>query len=61
MHTPRIQQMSTLPTAHGTWVPGTPCGHRTHIGTCAACQRRQMAKWAAQLQQVTAQTGARTR
>jgi hypothetical protein len=57
---PKTQQLGTLPTAHGTWLPGAPCGHGTHVGTCAACQRRQMAKWAAQLQQVTAHTGSST-
>lgn len=25
------------------------CGHTTHVGTCAACQRAQLAKWRAQL------------
>ncbi|HTP22128.1 MAG TPA: hypothetical protein VMJ65_21145 [Solirubrobacteraceae bacterium] len=25
------------------------CGHAAHVGTCAACQRAQLAKWQAQL------------
>jgi hypothetical protein len=28
------------------------CGHTTHVGTCAACQRAQLAKWREQLAQV---------
>jgi len=28
------------------------CGHTAHVGTCAACQRAQLAKWRAQLSQV---------
>jgi hypothetical protein len=28
------------------------CGHTAHVGTCAACQRAQLAKWRAQLAQV---------
>ncbi len=28
------------------------CGHTAHVGTCAACQRAQLAKWSAQLAQV---------
>jgi hypothetical protein len=28
------------------------CGHTAHVGTCAACQRAQLAKWQAQLAQV---------
>jgi hypothetical protein len=28
------------------------CGHTAHVGTCAACQRAQLAKWNAQLAQV---------
>jgi hypothetical protein len=60
MLTPKTHQLGTLPTAHDTWLPAAACGHRTHVGTCAACQRRQMAKWAAQLQQATAQEGSRT-
>ena len=28
------------------------CGHATHVGTCPACQRAQLAKWQAQLAQV---------
>ena len=28
------------------------CGHAAHVGTCAACQRAQLAKWRAQLAQV---------
>jgi hypothetical protein len=60
MLTPKTQQLGTLPMAHGTWLPEAPCGHRTHVGTCAECQRRQMAKWAAQAQEATAQAGSRT-
>lgn len=29
-----------------------PCGHTAHVGTCAACQRAQLAKWRDQLAQV---------
>lgn len=28
------------------------CGHTHHVGTCAACQRAQLAKWRDQLAQV---------
>lgn len=28
------------------------CGHTTHVGPCAACQRAQLAKWREQLAQV---------
>jgi hypothetical protein len=28
------------------------CGHTAHVGTCAACQRAQLAKWREQLAQV---------
>jgi hypothetical protein len=28
------------------------CGHTAHVGTCAACQRAQLAKWRDQLAQV---------
>jgi hypothetical protein len=55
MLTPYIQPLGTLPTAHGTSLAGSHCGHRVHVGTCASCQRRQMAKWATQLQQAKAQ------
>jgi hypothetical protein len=55
MLTPKVQQLGSLPTAHGPWLPPPACGHRTHVGTCAECQRRQIAKWAAQLQHATAQ------
>jgi hypothetical protein len=44
MLTPKIQQLSPLPTAHGEWLRGADCGHRTHVGTCAVCQRRRLAK-----------------
>jgi hypothetical protein len=60
MLTPNTQQLGTLPTAHGTGVPGATCGHQTHVGTCAECQRRQIAKWAAQLQSATALSTTRT-
>jgi hypothetical protein len=60
MLTPKTQQLGTLPTAHATWLPGAPCGHPMHVGTCAACQRRQMAKRAMQLQEATARAGSRT-
>jgi len=26
-----------------------PCGHRGHVGSCAACQRVQLDRWRAQL------------
>jgi hypothetical protein len=29
------------------------CGHEGHVGTCAVCQRMQLAKWQAQLAQAT--------
>ena len=32
--------------------PAKACGHTAHVGTCAACQRAQLAKWQAQLAQV---------
>jgi hypothetical protein len=31
--------------------PPRPCGHARHVGTCAACQRTQLARWHAQLTQ----------
>jgi hypothetical protein len=61
MLTPRTHQLGTLPMAHGTWLPEEACGHGAHVGTCPACQRRQLAKWAAQVQQAAAQAGSRTR
>jgi hypothetical protein len=27
----------------------TDCGHTHHVGTCAGCQRAQLARWRAQL------------
>jgi hypothetical protein len=30
-----------------------PCGHRAHVGTCAACQRVQLARWRAQLDEAS--------
>jgi hypothetical protein len=60
MLTPKTHQLSNLPTAHGPWLTGASCGHRTHVGTCAECQRRQIAKWGAQLQQAAAQGGSNT-
>jgi hypothetical protein len=61
MLTPKTHQLGTMPTAHGTtWLSLPPCGHRTHVGTCTACQRRQLAKWAAQLQQATMQASTLT-
>jgi len=30
-----------------------PCGHGAHVGTCAACQRAQLARWGTQLAQVS--------
>lgn len=29
-----------------------PCLHSAHVGTCAACQRAQLARWQVQLSQV---------
>src|SRR5690242_17482044 len=29
------------------------CGHARHVGTCAACQRTQLARWEAQLAEVS--------
>jgi hypothetical protein len=49
MLTPKTHTLNTLPTGH----PVVPCGHHTHVGTCPACQRRQMDRWAAQLDQAT--------
>jgi hypothetical protein len=60
MLTPKIRQLGTLPTAHGAWPADVACGHRSHVGTCASCQRRQKARWAAQLQQATMQGGGPT-
>jgi len=28
---------------------GKACGHVAHVGTCASCQRRQLARWRTQL------------
>jgi hypothetical protein len=30
-----------------------PCGHARHVGTCAGCQRAQLARWRGQLMQVS--------
>lgn len=30
-----------------------PCGHMHHIGTCAHCQRAQLARWRRQLIEVS--------
>jgi hypothetical protein len=30
-----------------------PCGHARHCGCCPECQRAQLARWNAQLAQVT--------
>ena len=32
--------------------PARSCGHVRHVGTCAACQRAQLARWRAQLSEV---------
>ena len=32
---------------------GKPCRHATHIGTCASCQRTQLARWRTQLAQAS--------
>jgi hypothetical protein len=32
--------------------PVRSCGHLRHVGTCAACQRAQLARWRAQLSDV---------
>jgi hypothetical protein len=34
--------------AHSAPAP-KPCGHVRHVGTCALCQRAQLARWRAQL------------
>jgi hypothetical protein len=34
--------------AHSARAP-KPCGHVRHVGTCAPCQRAQLARWNAQL------------
>lgn len=31
----------------------TPCGHMRHVGTCPLCQRAQLARWEAQLAEVS--------
>jgi hypothetical protein len=31
------------------------CGHTRHVGTCAACQRAQLARWRAQLREASSQ------
>jgi hypothetical protein len=31
----------------------TACGHARHVGTCPHCQRTQLARWRAQLQEAT--------
>ena len=31
-----------------------PCGHDRHVGTCASCQRAQLARWQEQSEQVQA-------
>jgi hypothetical protein len=33
---------------------GCGCGHTRHVGTCAACQRLQLARWRAQLAEAQA-------
>ena len=32
--------------------PCKPCGHVRHVGSCSACQRVQLERWATQLAQV---------
>lgn len=32
---------------------GRPCGHAQHVGTCASCQRTQLARWRTQLAQAS--------
>jgi hypothetical protein len=32
---------------------GKPCGHARHVGTCASCQRAQLARWRTQLAQAS--------
>jgi len=44
MLTPKIQQLGTLPTAHGRWLAGTHCSRGTRACACAACGRRQRAE-----------------
>jgi hypothetical protein len=34
--------------------PDRAFGHARHVGTCAACQRAQLARWRAQLLQASA-------
>jgi hypothetical protein len=31
--------------------PARSCGHSDHVGTCSACQRVQLRRWAEQLRQ----------
>jgi hypothetical protein len=50
----RTQTSSTTATAVRVQLgqAAKPCGHTAHVGTCAACQRAQLAKWREQLAQV---------
>ena len=32
---------------------GKSCGHAAHVGTCASCQRAQLARWRTQLAQAS--------
>jgi hypothetical protein len=41
--------LEAFPAAHAPRVAIKPCGHLRHIGTCAACQRAQLARWNMQL------------
>ena len=38
---------------------GRSCQHSTHVGTCAACQRAQLARWEAQLSHAAAMSQSR--
>ncbi|MDQ6822684.1 MAG: hypothetical protein M3076_20505 [Actinomycetota bacterium] len=38
---------------------GRTCGHAHHVGTCASCQRAQLARWRTQLIQAQVKQPAR--
>ena len=56
MRTPSVDAVRTLPTAHEP-DRGRPCGHRVHLGSCAECQRVQLARWAEQLADASRNSG----
>ena len=46
MQTPIVHN-THMHSAHGE----KSCGHARHVGTCAECQRAQLARWSVQLAQ----------